>query len=102
MLEDLKAAGNTLFVVEHDMDVVRRADWVVDIGPAAGEGGGRVLYSGPVPGLEEVAASPTSAHLFGRAEKLRRDPRTPGAGCTSAASRGTTCRTCPSTCRSAR
>lgn len=54
MLDRLKASGNSLFVVEHDMDVVRRADWVVDIGPGAGEGGGRVLYSGPVPGLEQV------------------------------------------------
>ena len=50
VLDRLKAAGNSLFVVEHDMDVVRRADWVVDIGPGAGEGGGRVLYSGPVAG----------------------------------------------------
>ncbi|MCW2867104.1 MAG: uvrA 2, partial [Marmoricola sp.] len=40
VLERLKAAGNSLFVVEHDLDVVRRADWVVDIGPGAGEGGG--------------------------------------------------------------
>ena len=54
VLDRLKAAGNTLFVVEHDLDVVRRADWVVDIGPGAGEGGGRVLYCGPVAGLEEV------------------------------------------------
>ena len=52
VLDRLKASGNSLFVVEHDMDVVRRADWVVDIGPGAGEGGGRVLYSGPVAGLE--------------------------------------------------
>ena len=50
VLDRLKAAGNSLFVVEHDLDVVRRADWVVDIGPGAGEGGGRVLYSGPSPG----------------------------------------------------
>lgn len=77
VLDQLKAAGNTLFVVEHDMDVVRRADWVVDIGPAAGEGGGRVLYSGPIAGLENVAESPTSAHLFGRVERIERDPRTP-------------------------
>ena len=77
VLDRLKAAGNSLFVVEHDMDVVRRADWVVDIGPAAGEGGGRVLYSGPIAGLEEVAESPTSAHLFGRAERFQHDPRTP-------------------------
>ena len=67
VLDGLKAAGNSLFVVEHDMDVVRRADWVIDIGPGAGEGGGEVLYSGPVAGLEDVEGSATSSHLFGRA-----------------------------------
>ena len=59
VLERLRAAGNSLFVVEHDMDVVRRADWVVDVGPGAGEGGGQVLYSGPVDGLADVEASVT-------------------------------------------
>ncbi|GAA2145330.1 excinuclease ABC subunit UvrA [Nocardioides koreensis] len=77
VLDRLKASGNSLFVVEHDMDVVRRADWVVDIGPGAGEGGGRVLYSGPVPGLEEVEESATSSHLFGRTRPLDRSPRPP-------------------------
>ena len=77
VLDRLKAAGNSLFVVEHDLDVVRRADWVVDIGPGAGEGGGRVLYSGPVAGLEQVAESVTGAHLFGRAEPLDHSPREP-------------------------
>lgn len=66
VLDQLKAAGNSLFVVEHDLDVVRRADWIVDIGPGAGAGGGSVLYSGPVPGLEAVHDSPTSDYLFGR------------------------------------
>ncbi len=77
VLDRLKSSGNSLFVVEHDLDVVRRADWVVDIGPGAGEGGGRVLYSGPVAGLEEVQESATSAYLFGRAEPLVHDPREP-------------------------
>ncbi|MCD4534333.1 excinuclease ABC subunit UvrA [Nocardioides sp. cx-169] len=77
VLDRLKAAGNSLFVVEHDLDVVRRADWVVDIGPGAGEAGGRVLYSGPVAGLEGVAGSATGEHLFGRAERLEHEPRTP-------------------------
>jgi len=77
VLDRLKASGNSLFVVEHDLDVVRRADWVVDIGPGAGEAGGRVLYSGPVAGLEEVAESATSAHLFGRAEQLAHAVRAP-------------------------
>ena len=77
VLDRLKASGNTLFVVEHDLDVVRRADWVVDIGPGAGEAGGRVLHSGPVADLEEVTDSVTSAYLFGRAERLEHDARAP-------------------------
>lgn len=50
VLDRLKAAGNTVFVVEHDLDVVRHADWLVDVGPLAGEHGGRVLHSGPCGG----------------------------------------------------
>jgi excinuclease ABC subunit A len=63
-LDGLKAVGNSLFVVEHEMDVVRRADWIVDVGPAAGEHGGEILYSGPIAGLRAVAASETRRHLF--------------------------------------
>jgi excinuclease ABC subunit A len=77
VLEQLKKSGNSLFIVEHDMDVVRRADWVVDIGPGAGSAGGRVLYSGPVEGLKNVEESPTSRHLFGRAPVAQRRPRSP-------------------------
>jgi len=76
-LERLKGAGNSLFVVEHDLDVIRHADWIVDVGPAAGEHGGRILYSGPPAGLESVAASQTRRHLFGRHEPPRRAPRAP-------------------------
>jgi excinuclease ABC subunit A len=64
VLEQLKASGNSVFVVEHNMDVVRRADWLVDVGPRAGDGGGDVLYSGPVAGLAEVTASVTRDYLF--------------------------------------
>jgi excinuclease ABC subunit A len=63
-LQRLKSAGNSLFVVEHDLAVMRRADWLVDVGPAAGEQGGRVLYSGPPAGLAAVAQSQTRRHLF--------------------------------------
>src|ERR1700749_236899 len=63
-LQRLKVAGNSLFVVEHEVDVVRQADWVVDVGPEAGEKGGRILYSGPLPGLADVAASQTRGFLF--------------------------------------
>ncbi|MEU4097078.1 excinuclease ABC subunit UvrA [Streptomyces sp. NPDC026673] len=64
VLVRLREAGNSVFVVEHDMDVARRADWIVDVGPLAGEHGGRVLYSGPVDGLEAVAESATRRFLF--------------------------------------
>ncbi|MFI5669669.1 ABC transporter [Streptomyces sp. NPDC051704] len=64
VLDRLKAAGNTVFVVEHHLDVVRHADWLVEVGPLAGEHGGRVLYSGPPAGLAGVAGSATARHLF--------------------------------------
>ena len=76
-LAGLKNAGNSLFVVEHDLDVIRQADWLVDVGPAAGEHGGHILYSGPPAGLEQVAESQTRRHLFGRTELPDRAPRTP-------------------------
>ena len=74
-LERLRAAGNSLFVVEHELDVIRRADWIVEVGPGAGEAGGEVLYSGPPAGLVGVAASPTAVHLFARARPPTRTPR---------------------------
>ncbi|WP_281153985.1 excinuclease ABC subunit UvrA [Streptomyces sp. HYC2] len=64
VLQRLKAAGNSVFVVEHHLDVVRGADWVVDVGPRAGEHGGRVLHSGPVAELAGVAESATGRFLF--------------------------------------
>ncbi|MDQ3277638.1 MAG: excinuclease ABC subunit UvrA, partial [Bacteroidota bacterium] len=63
-LDRLKASGNSLFVVEHELDVVRHADWIVDVGPAAGEKGGEILYSGPMKGLKNIKASRTGEHLF--------------------------------------
>ncbi|AHG88216.1 ABC transporter related protein [Gemmatirosa kalamazoonensis] len=76
-LDRLKASGNTLFVVEHELDVVRRADWIVDVGPAAGELGGRVLYSGPPAGLERVRESHTRRWLFDGGRPAPRTPRVP-------------------------
>ncbi|MGH8085424.1 MAG: excinuclease ABC subunit A [Lysobacter sp.] len=74
-LEQLKGAGNSLFVVEHETDVIRRADWLVELGPAAGEEGGQVLYSGVPAGLAKVAASPTARYLFDRNPQPPRTPR---------------------------
>ncbi|SHN11083.1 excinuclease ABC subunit UvrA [Rhizobacter sp. OV335] len=63
-LDQLKQSGNSIFVVEHDLDVMRRADWLVDVGPDAGAQGGRVLYSGPPEGLRQVSGSHTARYLF--------------------------------------
>ena len=63
-LDRLKASGNSLFVVEHEMDVIRAADWIVDVGPAAGEKGGEILYSGPLEGLKNVKDSKTASILM--------------------------------------
>ncbi len=63
-LDQLRRAGNSLFVVEHDLDMMRRADWLVDVGPDAGEQGGRILYSGPPSGLAKVRQSHTARYLF--------------------------------------
>ncbi|MGI4761645.1 MAG: excinuclease ABC subunit A [Janthinobacterium lividum] len=76
-LATLKKAGNSLFVVEHNLDVVRQADWLVDVGPAAGEQGGHVLYSGPPAGLAAVTASRTREFLFGHEGLAPRTPREP-------------------------
>ncbi len=76
-LDQLKASGNSLFVVEHDLEMMRRADWLVDVGPEAGERGGEILYSGPPAGLQSVAASRTARYLFDTAAVVVRTPRTP-------------------------
>jgi excinuclease ABC subunit A len=62
----LRELGNTLIVVEHDEDTIKVADWVVDIGPGAGENGGHVVVSGPVSDLLESEESLTGAYLSGR------------------------------------
>ncbi|MCQ8769597.1 excinuclease ABC subunit UvrA [Streptomyces telluris] len=77
VLDRLKAAGNSLFVVEHHMDVVRRADWIVEVGPGAGEHGGEILYSGPVAGLSGVAGSATRRFVFAEGTPAPRTPREP-------------------------
>ncbi|WP_018223361.1 excinuclease ABC subunit UvrA [Salinispora pacifica] len=77
----LRGLGNTLIVVEHDEDTIRTADWIVDIGPGAGEHGGRIVHSGSVPALLENPESITGAYLAGRKEiptPERRRPQTPG------------------------
>ncbi len=65
-LTRLRDLGNTLIVVEHDEDTIRTADWIVDIGPGAGEHGGRVVHSGDLEGLLASQESITGAYLSGR------------------------------------
>jgi excinuclease ABC subunit A len=65
-LTRLRDLGNTVIVVEHDEETIRESDWIIDIGPGAGEHGGQVVYSGPVPGIMKVAASVTGQYLSGR------------------------------------
>ncbi|WPE27304.1 UvrABC system protein A [Pseudomonas hunanensis] len=74
-LQRLKQAGNSVYVVEHDLDTMRRADWLVDVGPAAGEHGGTILYSGPPAGLAEVQQSCTRTYLFDAPVQATRAPR---------------------------
>jgi excinuclease ABC subunit A len=77
----LKDLGNTLIVVEHDEETIRTADWVVDIGPGAGEHGGQVVHSGTVKGLLKHRDSLTGLYLSGRREipvPAVRRPRTKG------------------------
>jgi excinuclease ABC subunit A len=76
-LEQLKSSGNSLFIVEHDLDVIRHADWIVDVGPGAGEQGGHVLFSGPPEGLTGVEESQTRRHLSGHQVLPTRTPREP-------------------------
>lgn len=65
-LHHLRDLGNTLVVVEHDEDTITGADWVVDIGPGAGEHGGRVVYSGPAAHLVDAPGSITGDYIAGR------------------------------------
>jgi len=74
-LDQLKTAGNSLFVVEHELDVIRHADWIIDVGPAAGVHGGTVLYSGPPDGLAHIRESQTRKFLFREAAFEPRAPR---------------------------
>ena len=79
-LHRLRDLGNTLIVVEHDEDTIRSADWAVDIGPGAGEGGGEVVVSGPVEALLNHPESRTGAYLSGRLSIPVPAVRRPGNG----------------------
>ncbi|HEX7175275.1 MAG TPA: excinuclease ABC subunit UvrA, partial [Pyrinomonadaceae bacterium] len=79
LLHDLRDIGNTVLVVEHDEEMMRAADHILDIGPAAGELGGRVVYEGDFAGLVKSGATLTGKYLRGETEikepKQRRAPK---------------------------
>ncbi|HHT13754.1 MAG TPA: excinuclease ABC subunit UvrA [Propionibacterium sp.] len=79
-LHRLRDLGNTLIVVEHDEDTIRNADWAVDIGPGAGEGGGEIVVSGTVEELLNHPESKTGAYLSGKLEIPVPAVRRPGSG----------------------
>ncbi len=74
----LRDLGNTVLVVEHDEETIRESDWIVDIGPGAGEHGGEVVYSGPVKGILKSKESITGQYLAGKKSipvpEMRRTP----------------------------
>ncbi len=78
-LTRLRDLGNSVIIVEHDEDTIRESDWIVDIGPGAGEHGGEVVYSGPVPGILKVEESITGRFLAGKetvpVPSIRRQPK---------------------------
>ena len=65
-LDKLRDLGNTLVVVEHDQETMEKADWLVDVGPGAGENGGEIIYSGPARGIAQASKSVTGDYLTGR------------------------------------
>ena len=74
-LKRLRDIGNTLIVVEHDEDTIREADWLVDVGPRAGEFGGTVVYQGEPAGIESVEESLTGQYLSGKKKLAVPDTR---------------------------
>ena len=79
ILRRLREKGNTLIVVEHDEETIRAADYIVDIGPGAGEHGGEIMFAGPGADFEAAEKSLTSAYVFGR-RRIVPPVKRPGAG----------------------
>src|SRR5205807_6471537 len=63
VLFKLRASGNTLLVIEHNLDVIKTADWLIDLGPEGGDAGGEILAQGPPESVAECAASHTGQYL---------------------------------------
>ena len=76
-LDQLKAGGNSILVVEHETDVIRHADWIVDVGPGAGQHGGEIIYSGLAGGIANVQNSVTKKYLYDLPHTLNMNPLPP-------------------------
>src|SRR5262249_18428054 len=63
VLQRLVALGNTVLIIEHHLDVIKQADWIIDLGPEGGEGGGRIVAQGPPEAVARVATSFTGQYL---------------------------------------
>ncbi len=79
-LEDLRDLGNTVLVVEHDEETMRSADWLLDLGPGAGERGGRIIAQGTPEAVADVVDSPTGNYLSGRFRIELPEERRAGSG----------------------
>jgi excinuclease ABC subunit A len=75
-LNRLRAAGNTLVIIEHNLDVIKTADWIIDLGPEGGRGGGELVAEGTPEDIAAVDASHTGRYLRGM---LSREPSEDGA-----------------------
>src|SRR3989454_11622407 len=74
VLHRLVDAGNTVVVIEHNLDVIAEADWIIDLGPEGGEGGGRVVVEGPLEGLMAARQTGHAARVLNDFLKARRSP----------------------------
>ena len=65
MIKNLKKLDNTILLIEHDLDIIKKADWIIEMGPKAGLEGGRVVFSGKINNLKKNKSSITAKYLFG-------------------------------------
>ena len=73
VLYKLRDQGNTIVIIEHNLDVIKAADWIIDLGPEGGAGGGRVIATGPPEVIAATAASHTGEFLRDVLDRPRRD-----------------------------
>ena len=71
LLDRLVESGRTVIVIEHNLDIVARAEWVIDLGPGAGHDGGRIVFEGPPAELARANGSLTGEQLRRRLEQVR-------------------------------